>query len=602
MNTHREKLTQLTDDFDWLEGHCRREPELARHAEHLHLAAALARNIIGGALEQQPPRPLHLAVVGGAGAGKSTVANFLAGTPIADANPQAGYTRHPTAYLPATGAMPWPSYLGFLGNLRKLTDTQPASLDEDVYQVQRIPAREGASEPLQDYIIWDCPDMTTWASSGYISRLMEVSALADVVVYVASDERYNDEVPTQYLQMLIEAGKAVIVCITKMREADATPMIEHFRKEVLAKRANENLSAIPPIPVLAIPNLTKEERADPAGAGAKYRIALINHVLALCPTLEEARERTVRNAVQYLEKASDNLLSIASNDLAELDHWKATVKAGRTQFEERYRREYLAGEPFKRFDRTREQLLGMLELPAGLRYLSAAFALLRAPYSYFREFLIKLAGTSEVPPLPEQAVLRTGFDAWIDTLRAEALKRGTGHPVWKQIANAFDAGLKNQALVPFEAAVRQFELKEGDELEQAGRSLTDRLAQQPMILGGVRFAKVSFDLLAIALVLWLTWLPSWYHLLLIPLAVSFTHQIFEWIVRGTVEAARFRARNKRESLLGAHLTGPVSEWLQAKPLSEGSSIERLQSVLRRVPENIRELAVIVKPHPATNAP
>ena len=150
--------------------------------------------------------------------------------------------------------------------------------------------------------------------------------------------------------------------------------------------------------------------------------------------------------------------------------------------------------------------------------------------------------------------------------------------------------------------MRQFELKEGDELEQAGRSLTDRLAQQPMILGGVRFAKVSFDVLAIALVLWLTWLPSWYHLLLIPLAVSFTHQMFEWIVRGTVEAARFSARNKRESLLGAHLTGPVSEWLQAKPLSEGSSIERLQSVLRRVPENIRELAVIVKPHPATNAP
>src|SRR5207244_13304047 len=139
------------------------------------------------------PPPSFLAVVGGAATRKSTVVNFLAGSVVAETNPQAGYTRHPAAFLDATAA--WPGHLAFIGPLRRLDSDAPANLDEDVYQVRRLPA--AVTNTLHDFIVWDCPDMTTWASSGYVSRLMEVAALSDVIVYVASDERYNDEVPTQ---------------------------------------------------------------------------------------------------------------------------------------------------------------------------------------------------------------------------------------------------------------------------------------------------------------------------------------------------------------------------------------------------------------------
>ena len=36
--------------------------------------------------------------------------------PAAEANPQAGFTRHPVAYTHAGGAADWPAYLGFLAN------------------------------------------------------------------------------------------------------------------------------------------------------------------------------------------------------------------------------------------------------------------------------------------------------------------------------------------------------------------------------------------------------------------------------------------------------------------------------------------------------
>jgi len=177
--TARALTGQLADDFGWLEQHSRKQPEQARAVGRLRLAAALVRNCIGPLLDDQPPVPLHVVVVGGAGAGKSTVANLLSGATAAEANPQAGFTRHPIAYTSANGPLNWAGHLGFLGPLHPLTQPSPSSLDEDVYQVRRVPVDARSFDLLKDFIVWDCPDMTTWAAGGYIPRLMEAAALAE---------------------------------------------------------------------------------------------------------------------------------------------------------------------------------------------------------------------------------------------------------------------------------------------------------------------------------------------------------------------------------------------------------------------------------------
>jgi hypothetical protein len=43
------------------------------------------------------------------------------------------------------------------------------------------------------------------------------------------------------------------------------------------------------------------------------------------------------------------------------------------------------------------------------------------------------------------------------------------------------------------------------------------------------------------------------------------------------------------------LTGPMAAWLGDWPTTGGSSLEKLQTVLRRVPDTIRELATIAEP-------
>src|SRR6185312_4131113 len=144
----------------------------------------------------------------------------------------------------------------------------------------------------------------------YVSRLMEVAALADVVVYVASDERYNDEVPTQFLHLLVKAGKAVVVVLTKMREADAPAIIEHFRQDILGRLPPLPDGTAPAVPVIAFPQLPEGVRNDPAGEGAKLRVQLLNQILVQCESETAARQRTVANAAKYLSTAGEGLLDV----------------------------------------------------------------------------------------------------------------------------------------------------------------------------------------------------------------------------------------------------------------------------------------------------
>jgi hypothetical protein len=591
---HRSSVAQLADDLNWLEDHCRKQPELAPQAGSLRLASALARSTIGPFLEGQPARPLHIAVVGGAGAGKSTVVNFLAGSVVAEANPQAGYTRHPSAFLPAASSFGWPSFIGFMGPLQRLSGDKPGNVDEDVYQVKRVPASSspspsGDSEPLADFVIWDCPDMTTWAAAGYVNRLLEVTALADMVVYVASDERYNDEVPTQFLYLIVKAGKAVTVVLTKMREADATTLADHFRREILGRLPKLPDGTSPAVPIIVFPQMTLAERNDPSGAGSRHRISLLNQILVMCDSEKAVRLRTVTNAAKYLATAGEGLLDVARRDLAEFEAWKTSVNLGKGEFEDRYRREFLSGERFRRIDRYRDQLLQLLELPGAGKFLTSLSWVCRLPYQWLRDYIGALITRPEIFNISEQTVLTASLTGWLDRLHAEALKRSASHPLWKQIAIHFDSDLAPLTRDRFGLELRTFELKESDELERAGQAMVLGLEKNPALLHTLRGVRLLVDLVIVIWMVYLAVASSAYYLLLIPVGLSLSHQCAELIVRAVVESARRRVRNQRETLVSSGLTVPLAGWLAEWPATGGTSIEKLQLVLQRVPETIRQL-------------
>lgn len=596
---HRLVVSQLAEDLSWLEDHCRRQPELARHTVNLRLAAGMVRNVLGPFLNGQAATPLHIAVVGGAGAGKSTIVNFLAGAHVAEANPQAGYTRHPTAYVPHATRAPWPAHAGFLGTLQRLSQPSPANLDEDVYQLRHVtiagvdPAANGQGfGPLGDCVVWDCPDMTTWAATGYAQRMMEVASLADIIVYVASDERYNDEVPTQFLQLLIQAGKPVIVCLTKMREADAPNLLAHFQSEVLGRLVQTPTDKVS-VPVVTVPFLTLEQLADPVRLAAKYRIPLLNQVLALADPPEAARRRTIETAQRFLTGVGASLQEVARHDLAALENWRNLVQTGEQEFVNRYRNEYLNGERFRRFEEAREQLMNLLELPGAGRLLSVILWIIRAPYRLARGFMGKTLMRQDTVNLPENEVLDGGIRAWLDLLRAEALRRADAHPMWRHIANGFGSGLGESANDRFVNDLRRFQMSSADEIDAICRTMTTGLEQNPSLLASLRVGKLMLDATAVGLAFWAGGL-TWFTIIYVLIFASLAHQLVEIIVWQIVEQKRAAMKSRRESMVNQFLAEPLADWLAQWPSTGGSAYERLQMTMRRVPQSIRELSALVE--------
>jgi hypothetical protein len=584
----RSTCIQLAEDFSWLEDHCRTQPDLAIHANQLRLAAALVRNVAGPYLEKQPVPPLHVAVVGGAGSGKSTVANFLIGATIAEANPQAGFTRHPVAYVHGNQPLKWPSTVGFLGPLKRLAQPADSNLDEDVYQIRRVtPDGPGL---LDECVVWDCPDMTTWAASGYVLRLIEVCGLADVIVYVASDERYNDEVPTQFLHLLLQACKPVIVVLTKMRESDAPKLLEHFQREVLAKLPGQVAG------LLAIPQLTHEELDDPVHKAARHRVPLMNQVALLVSPAAEARRRTARAAVDYLRNSSEGLLAVAKTDLAALEKWRTLVQAGQQEFDTRYFREYLSGERFHRFDEALVKLIDLMELPGVGRVLSATLYVIRTPYRLIKGLVVKALARPTTPSVPERPVMEASLTGWLDQLRAETIRRGGMHPLWSLIARGFDSGLTEGAKQQFETQFRQFQLALADDVDRTSRAIYAELEKDPVLLNTMRGGKFAVDVAAIAGAIIAGGLNFW-DFALVPLAASVSQMLVEFMGKQYVESQREQTRRRQGDLARQFVSGPVTEWLMQWPVTGGSSFEKLQQVMRRIPPAIQQVGDAVNAQP-----
>ncbi len=590
----RTLTSQLADDLGWLEEHCRQQPDQAPQAGQLRLAAALVRNCVGPFLEGQAPVPLHVAVVGGAGAGKSTVANFLSGAAEAEANPQAGFTRHPIAYAGANGQLSWPTQLGFLGPLQRLDQPSPSNLDADVYQLRHVPGRppdDGGFSLLQRFVVWDCPDMTTWAAAGYIPRLLEVAGLADVIVYVASDERYNDEVPTQFLHMLLQTNKPVVVCLVKVKEENAPQLIAHFQEEVLGRMTSAALAVLP------VPYLTPEQLADPVRLAGKYRVPLLNQVMVLGEPAAAARRRTVQGAVHYLVHSQDSLLAAARKDVAALQSWREVVQAGQAEFDQRYKREYLTGEKFHSFDEALVRLMELLELPGVGKFVSGTLWVLRTPYRLLKGAFTKALQRPAAAGRPELPVLEGALAGWLDLLRKEAARRAGTHPVWEHIDKGFATGLTDVAQERFQQGFRGFQASLADEIEQTARAIYGELEKNPAKLNMLRGFKFSLEAGSIGVTV-ATGGIGLHDLILVPVIASLTHQLVELLGMQYVDGQRELARHRQQALVTQYVSGPLAEWLAQWPATGGSTYERLQLALRRIPPAARQLATLVQEQPS----
>ncbi len=339
---------------------------------------------------------------------------------------------------------------------------------------------------------------------------------------------------------------------------------------------------------MTVPFLGHEQLADPVRLAGKYRIPLLNQVAVLGQSAPVARKRTVQAARHFLKNGQENLLGVARDDLAALASWRHLVRSGQMEFEIRYRREYLTTERFRRFDEALVKLLELLELPGVGKYVSGALTVLRTPYRLLKGWLARTVQRPDSPGLPEKKVLEAGFTGWMDYLRKEATRHTDTNPLWQHIHKGFQTTLTKAAHEQFEQGVHGFQQGLVDEVDRTARAIYEDLAKNPVALNTLRGTKFAMEIAAIGTAIAAGGI-SVMDFFWVPLAASVTHHLVELLGKQYVDTQRELARIRQQALVSQHLSGSLAEWLIQWPTTGGSAYERLQMVLRRVPQAIGEL-------------
>jgi hypothetical protein len=208
--------------------------------------------------------PVHVALFGGTNSGKSTVLNILVGRAAAGIHATARFSRYPEAY-----------HAGALGD-RWLTGAPARFADYHCYRDRHPPqqsdddlARHGyrpalalldldrletpvLALPAAAAVFWDAPDFSTEEAQADLSAVLDVVALADLVIMTVTDESYADGRATALLRMVQDSGVRLHGVVNKL--ADIPELLQDIQDK-LASYGHGTVLSLP-----LVKGRTPEER------------------------------------------------------------------------------------------------------------------------------------------------------------------------------------------------------------------------------------------------------------------------------------------------------------------------------------------------------
>jgi energy-coupling factor transporter ATP-binding protein EcfA2 len=516
-------------------------------------------------------------VFGGAGAGKSTVANMLAGAEAVESNPQAGYTRSPTALhrLDGEPSSLWPERLGIL---HRTDRPLPGDTDEDLFGWRRLD-QSLAPDFLGRCTVWDTPDLTTRHAIHYEARVIEIAALADVAVYVASDERYNDELPGNFLQALLEAGKPVVVALTKCNPEDANEFVRLFRSQVAERMEfRERIAAIIPVPFPGAGRV-RELWTD----GLPYAGRLRDAVLAAAgESLERSRTEAAKRAGEYLTRLTPRLLEPLRKDSTEYRAWLELVRQAGNDAVRRYEREFLTHVRFPEFEESFREILKTMEPTGRLLWVERGLELFRLPWRVARNFAWSFLPWGDPAEIDEDRALDQIRRELLDSLQLQASTRRTRHNFWAELHDH----LRTKAASELEPQYLVHRHRQADRMHDRARGFTAKLAkaadQRGPVAKALPYLRLTLDGLAALVTLWYLGF-NLLGLLGMVLAVGLIDDLIRTGLHLAIRLQRnrlvhFQKEDVRELLRMAYLE-PLIRW----PPSTGGRLYDLSQLEQRFP-------------------
>jgi hypothetical protein len=189
--------------------------------------------------------------------------------------------------------------------------------------------------------------------------------------------------------------------------------------------------------------------------------------------------------------------------------------------------------------------------------------------------------------------MQAALSGWLNLLHKEAVRRADHHPVWAHIEQGFTTGgLADLAGERFQQGLRSFQLSLADEVERTARAIYEELERNPVVLNTLRSGNFALDVAAIVGAFTIGHIGV-HDFVLVPLLASLKHVIVEQLGKQYVDNQREQIRTRQQLLMTQYVSGPLAEWLAQWPATGGSTLERLQLALRRVPAAAQQLDIAV---------
>jgi hypothetical protein len=515
--------------------------------------------------------PVHVALFGGTNSGKSTVLNLLVGRAAAGMHATARFSQYPEAYFPGALGDQWltgaPSR--FLDYDRYRDRHPPRQSDDDLARHGYRPAfamfdldhleTPALAHPAAAAVFWDAPDFSTEEAQTYLGAVLDLVALADVVIMTVTDESYADDRGTALLRMVSDSGVTLHVVANKL--ADSPELLRDV-KDKLATHWHGTVSRLP-----LVRGRTVEERLGHLMATPEAEV--LRQAIA-CEAADglQLKRRTLAAAVDFIQRRLGEVLRPLVAEVEMANAWERMVeRITQQELLERYRSEYLEGERYGEFNQTLVRLMDLLEIPGVgpvLRLLSTA---VRVPFRLASGALRSLWGGGRARPTqtPEHEVLDRLIRHWLAALRAEAqlLASTASHPAWGDLVRRLDSlDYSRQLAQTFEGAYGGYRQTVNREIQRRAQEIYHAIAQRPWLLNVLRGTNLVVDATSIMLVIQSGGL-NWSDAVLGPLIAGLRHALLEAGLDRYLQTQQGLLKRKQlEAIQGVvrqHLARPVRD-------------------------------------------
>lgn len=159
---------------------------------------------------------LVVAVVGGTNIGKSLIFNHIAGGTISESSATASGTKHPVAVVPTDFADEHSLDEIFRGFEVQPWETAGQALERD--ETDTLFWRASSTVP-SNLLVLDTPDIDSDARVNW-DRADRIRRVADVLVCVLTNQKYNDAAVRRFFQKAADEGQVVIVVFNQLQLPD----------------------------------------------------------------------------------------------------------------------------------------------------------------------------------------------------------------------------------------------------------------------------------------------------------------------------------------------------------------------------------------------